>query len=464
LSICAIGLYLCTMKNAAPLLLLLALPACSPDPSPTSSDGDPAFHRISRATYANQLEGFWLGQSIANWTGLITEMDKLGGEGFGGQGAGFYTRDNWGGPDEPNIWGGAGPSPDGTIGFFLDPLDDAWGADDDTDVEYMYMALTARSTHPRLTGEEIREGWLRHIYSDDNTPFTGGDGTPENYLWVSNQMAHDLMREGAVPPETSDPERNPFFEMIDAQLTTEIFGLFAPGMPDVALDLAYLPIRTTARRDAAWIAEFYVIMHSLAPVSDASAPIGERLQEMAAQARHHLPDSSYSAAMYDFVHTLHASGAPWEVARDSLYQRYQVRMEDGYDVASRDPVCGGCFAAGINFGAGMISLLYGDGDIKETIKIGALAGWDSDNPTATWGGLIGFMLGRDGVEEAFGRPLPDGFNIHRTRGGFDMAIDSFPQMAARGVSVVDRVIAEMTEGLIEDDAWHVPTGEAGQEH
>lgn len=31
----------------------------------------------------------------------------------------------------------------------------------------------------------------------------------------------------------------------------------------------------------------------------------------------------------------------------------------------------------------MISLFYGEGDIKETIKIGALAGWDSDNPTAT---------------------------------------------------------------------------------
>ncbi len=32
--------------------------------------------------------------------------------------------------------------------------------------------------------------------------------------------------------------------MIDAQLTTEIFGLLAPGNPDLALDIAYLPIRT----------------------------------------------------------------------------------------------------------------------------------------------------------------------------------------------------------------------------
>ena len=52
--------------------------------------------------------------------------------------------------------------------------------------------------------------------------------------------------------------------MIDAQLTTEIFGLFAPTKPKIALDLSYLPIRTTARENAADISEFYIIMHSLA--------------------------------------------------------------------------------------------------------------------------------------------------------------------------------------------------------
>ena len=35
--------------------------------------------------------------------------------------------------------------------------------------------------------------------------------------------------------------------MIDAQLTTEIFGFFAPARPDIALKMAHLPIQTTAR-------------------------------------------------------------------------------------------------------------------------------------------------------------------------------------------------------------------------
>ena len=63
------------------------------------------------------------------------------------------------------------------------------------------------------------------------------EGEKENFLWVSNQRAHDLMHiDGLLPPATSDPLHNIEYEMIDAQLTTEIFRLFAPARPDVALN------------------------------------------------------------------------------------------------------------------------------------------------------------------------------------------------------------------------------------
>ena len=60
--------------------------------------------KIDRISYLNQLEGFWLGQCIANWTGLITEMDKIGIP-VDGKGGGFYTREDWGKKDQPNLWG-----------------------------------------------------------------------------------------------------------------------------------------------------------------------------------------------------------------------------------------------------------------------------------------------------------------------------------------------------------------------
>jgi hypothetical protein len=419
----------------------------------------PGDREISRADYARRFEGFWLAQCIANWTGLLTEMDKIGGDGLEGRGAGFYTRDDWGGPDQPNIWGGGPGDPTRRIDFVFRDPGEVWGADDDTDIEYIYLHLMLANRTSRLTGEQIRDGWLAHIWSDENTPHRSGDGRPENFLWVSNQRALDLMLQGRSPPETSDPALNPDYEMIDAQLTTEIFGLFAPARPDVALEIAHLPIRTTARREAAWIAEFYVIMHSLASSVDPDLPLKDATRWLAAQARRRLPDASYSAKMYDFVLEQHAAGRTWEEARDALHERYQVGQADGYDWPTREPVCEGCFAAGINFGASIVSLLYGEGDLLETIRIGALSGWDSDNPTATWGGLLGFMLGADGVEKAFGRKFADRFDIHRTRRGFgEDGIDTFPRIAEKGVHVVDRVVQERTGGgvSLEKDVWYVP--------
>ncbi|MEX0291098.1 MAG: ADP-ribosylglycohydrolase family protein, partial [Flavobacteriaceae bacterium] len=335
-----------------------------------------------------------------------------------------------------------------TIDFIFADQDSIWGADDDTDIEYIYQSLLYENKTSMLTGEQIKDGWLRHIKPEE-----------ENYLWVSNQRALDLMKEGTVPPATSDPELNPDYEMIDAQLTTEIFGFFAPTRPDVALKMAKLPIQTTARENAQWISEFYVIMYSLASSSDQNKSIKEQLNWMASEARKRLPNESYSAKMYDFVKDQYQSGASWEEARDALHEKYQIRQEDGYMWATKDKACNGCFAAGINFGASIVSLFYGEGDIKETIKIGALAGWDSDNPTATWGGLLGFMLGKEGVENAFDRKFAEKFNIHRTRVGFpNNGIDSFDEMAKKGIYVIDRVVQDQLGGGIdlEEDLWYIP--------
>ena len=400
---------------------------------------------IDKNQYRDQLEGFWLGQCIANWTGLITEGDKIGIP-VDGKGGGFYTRENWGGIDHPNIWGSNNYSE--TIDFIYAAKDSIWGADDDTDIEYMYQELLIENNTLFLDGEQIRTGWLNHIYKNE-----------ENYLWVSNQRAFDLMQEGIVPPDTSDPKNNPFYEMIDAQLTTEIFGLYAPGNPEKALSMSYLPIRTSARENAAWIAEFYIIMHSLATYPNKFNSTKQKVQWMAAKARENLPNSSYAAKMYDFVLEHYHKNTQWEKTRDLLHEKYQINQDDNYFWSTKDESCNGCFAAGINFGASIISLLYGEGDIKETIKIAVLSGWDSDNPTATWGGLLGFMIGKKGITEAFGMEFSDQFNIHRTRKGFkNEGIDTFKNMADKGLLIIDKVVTSELNGLVDNknQQWKIP--------
>lgn len=426
-------------------VILFSFSSCTTKKSP---EKDSSHLILSKAKYTDQLYGFWLGECIANWTGLVTEMDKIGNIGDIKTGD-FYTREDWGKPDQPSIWAEGIPSDlSPTIDFVFRDENDVWGSDDDTDIEYIYQFLLDQHQTVYLTGEQIRDGWLKHIKPEE-----------QNYLWVSNQKAFDLMREGIVPPQTSDPSLNDQYDMIDAQLTTEIFGLFAPGRPDIAMKMAEIPIQTTAREDAQWISEFYVSMYSLASVADSSLSMKDKIFWMANEAKQVLPENSYSSKMYDFVKEKYDFGIPWEQARDSVYYRYQVNQLDGYDLTSKNLYCNGCFAAGINFASSLVSLFYGEGNIIETIKIGSLAGWDSDNPTATWGGMLGFMLGKEGVENAFGRKFSNQFNIHRTRIGFpNGGIDTFEHMAEIGACITERVILTEMNGKLdsENENWIIP--------
>ena len=401
---------------------------------------------ISVTEYKEKLKGFWLGQCIANMTGLVTEMDKIGNIGAIKTGR-FYTSDDWGKLDEPSIFSPNQPSELSKTIDFVFEQNGVWPADDDTDLEYMYQDLLLKNKTSFLSPTQIKSGWIKHIKLDE-----------ENFLWVSNQKAFDLMNDGILPPETSDPKLNEHYEMIDAQLTTEIFGILSPGRPDIALKMAQLPILTTARYNAKWISDFYVSMYSLATTLDSNIDIKKNILSIADKSRYLLPDSSYSSKMYDYVKLQYKKGVTWEEARDNVYERYQVKSEDGYNITSKKLYCNGCFAAGINFASSLISLFWGEGDLKETIKIGTLAGWDSDNPTSTWGGLLGFIIGKKGIEKEFNRSFSEKYFIHRTRQNFDRDIDDFENMANNGIKVISRMIEKDINGRYDriKQLWYIP--------
>ena len=403
---------------------LLLLGCCLLMPLSLLADGPPDSNEywltVSRDAYRDQLAGFWLGGCIANWTGLATENARANPP--------FFTDEDWG---KPRGHGGK------VIDFVLD--DDPWKADDDTDIEYVYQhAMEHFDTH-RLNGAQISEAWRKHI------------ALP--LLWVSNLAALGQMQNGAEPPETSLPDNNPMWDMIDAQLTTELFGALSPGRPDIALELARLPIRTTAYMHSQWAAEFYVIMHALVPLADPGLSRAEQVWWLAEQARRRLPTGSYITAMYDFVKAdfeANPDKDDWERTRDRLYEHFQVQGASGY--VYKYP-----WDSGINFGASIISLFYGGGDFRRTVQIATLAGWDSDNPTATWGGLLGLLYGHQGLEEYFGKTdFSDHYWIERTRPGLPRPTDRISEMADRGVGIIDRVVSESMGGVLEGGNWRIP--------
>ncbi|MDI1451550.1 ADP-ribosylglycohydrolase family protein [Polyangium sp. 6x1] len=379
---------------------------------------------LDRAAYAERLRAMWIGTCLANWTGLRTEGVRITRP--------FFTDDDWGKP----------------LGRDGAPIDfvfqDPWQADDDTDIEYVYLHLMTEARTLHLSPAQIRDGWRAHV---------------NDFIWVSNRRARDLMERGRLPPDTSDPAQNPDALQIDAQLTTEIFGALAPGMPDLALRIANLPIRTTARGHAAHAAEFHVLLYSLAATVDPEKPRREEIVRIVREARQRLPDTSKAADVIDFVLSAYLAADDkndWESTRDAIARRYQE------GAPFRGFVYRGFTESAINLATGLMALLFGEGNFVRTVQIGTLSGWDSDNGTATMGGLVALLGGLDELRAAFPeKTLSDRYHIHRTRPtlpdllpGDPDAEDTFTDVARRMVALVDLAVKE-GGGEVTTSGWEI---------
>lgn len=377
---------------------------------------------IDRADYADRLRALWLGECIANWTGIQTEGHRSSPP--------FYDDSDWG---------------PGGFDFILDQ--DPWYADDDTDIEYVYCHLMDQHQTNMLSPHQIRDGWIAHINS---------------YIWVSDAQARSLMDSGYTTPQTGMLALNDLALMIDAQLTTEIFGIHAPGMPDMALRMANLPICTVATGYAAHAAQYFMILYCLAGDVDTTLSKKDQVLWLADEARRYIPDTSKSADIYDFVKADYLANADkddWESTRDKIYDRYQLNAaSNGFRYQT-------WYESSVNFAAGIMALLYGEGDYKKTVKIGTLSGWDSDNSTATLGGLLGFMYGYSDLTAEFPTTsFSDRYWINRTRDNMPDylpadpdAEDTFTMLANRMLDTIDIAI-EDAGGTVDTNSnqWLLP--------
>ena len=245
------------------LLIAAIVSGCS-----FAAQADPR-RELNAEIYSRHLRGMWLAQSIANWTGLETEGRNIQRP--------FLTDDAW----------------KTMIDFvILDP----WLADDDTDIEYILMHLMTEYETTMLSPQQLADGWETYFRRED-------------YVWISNLSSLRLIRRGALPPATgmgavnaaNDPQHEMSYLMIDAQLTTELCGALAPGMPAYALQICDLPIRNTSASYASHAAQHYMLLYTLAPVVDPALSDRDKVMWLATEVRKYIPASSKTVDIFDFV-------------------------------------------------------------------------------------------------------------------------------------------------------------------
>ena len=295
---------------------------------------------IGADDYLDRLRGMWLGELLGNYAGRATE--------------GLYR-----------IRGG---NPAETAGFvFGDP----WDGDDDTCFEYLYMTMLTGDPQP--THADIRTAWADHV------PLTG--------VYIANLQASYLIAAGGTVPDSGSYGLNMHAYAIDSQITTEALGAAAPGMRQRAADLAGQFGAVSNEGFSLHAAQFYAAMY-------AAAPFETDVEDVVASGLAVVPATSRTHEIVQDVRDWYAADAAdasldWRATHGLIYDKYV-----GVDSVGRYR---NWIESSVNTALTTLAILYGQGDFKETVRIGVLGGFDSDCNPATAGGLVGLMNGYSGL-------------------------------------------------------------------
>ena len=373
------------------------------------SCGTKAEKAISEAELKDKIAGAWLGQMVGNIYGLEYENDFV---------------------DEP----GSGPF---TWEKGFKKMVDVDGAfsDDDTDVEYMYLTLMEKfGTQP--TYAQIREGWMYHI---------------RDRVWLANRATLGLMHYGLTPPFTGDINVNPHWFQIDPQLINEIWAFTAPGMAEYAAGISDWAARITSDSWAVSPTVVYGTMY-------ANAFFEKDMRKLIEGSIEFLPEGDrYKDIVRECLALYDANPNDWYDARQVISQKYW-HNEDTFSKT--------IWNAALNGAMGILSMLYGDGDMAKTLEIGCALGVDCDNQTATVCGILGTMYGLKSIPEEYSKPFSHWekhFNdryINVTR--HDLPDASIEDIIDRTVAMAERIILE-NGGRVEErdgEKWYVINADA----
>ena len=290
----------------------------------------------------------------------------------------------------------------GSVTEYIPDLSGGATTDDDTDIEFVYIYHMLESGLLALPYDTIHILWKEHI---------------SDRIWCSNRYARNLMDIGIKPPYTGRIAFNPWAEFnISGQFLSEQFGLISPGMPQTAartgthythVAVDGEPIQTTQMYDAMIATAFFeedimdVIRAGLASVD---------------------PSSEIHGIVSKVVEWYGEHPDDWRKTRLSIKETYWNGEFTGP---------GGTNGYRVITAATIASLLHGEGEFVESLRLAFNIGWDADNVAAMVGTIMGIMKGEKWIKEQ-GWNIKDTYTNNRRPGlPPEMTITEFADMHFR---------------------------------
>ena len=249
--------------------------------------------------------------------------------------------------------------------------------DDDIAGTFTFVrALEDHGMNPGISAREVGESWLNYLIRERSVLWWGGLGQSTEHT------AYLRLAGGIDAPLSGSMEMNGqvVAEQIGAQIFIDGWAMVAPGDPDQAVRFADAAARVSHDGEAVYGAKVLTAMESMAFVE----PDIQRLIDIGLG---YIPAGSVIATMIDDLRKWHVQEKDWRATREMLAANY------GYDKYG-----GNCHMVP-NHGLIIHSLLHGEGDFSETLKIVNTCGWDTDCNSGNVGCLMGILVGTEGIDE-----------------------------------------------------------------
>lgn len=225
----------------------------------------------------------------------------------------------------------------------------------------------------------------------------GRDFTPDDMakIWLSVQgkdayctaerVAFRNFVNGYKPPYSA-VYKNPYREMIGAQIRGDYFGYINPGDPEKAAEMAFRDACISHTKNGIYGEMFAAAMIACAAVTD-------NIEDIIRGGLAEIPETS---RLYDKITRViddYKNGVTREEAYARVKEEYQIKDTDSW----LHTIPNAAIVA--------IALLYGEGDFGKSICASVEVGYDTDCNGATVGSIMGMRNGTAGIGEEWTAPI-----------------------------------------------------------
>ena len=244
----------------------------------------------------------------------------------------------------------------------------------DDDFYYEMVAIRGFERYgTQMTAEQLGEQWKLNSAGS----------------WGSSEQARLLLAKGMKAPDTGHPRYNKLWFSIGPQFSAEVYGLLAPGMPNLAAKLARQYGHVNGYAEGVDGAIFVAGMVSLAFTETDPRQIVKK----AAQLIH--PSSPYRQCLDTVVNMAERGATPRQIA-DAVEDRWHFEYP-----ATNNAVANGGIVA--------LSVWFGEGDFLQTVNHAYRAAdfTDADCNAANGAAVVAVMKGTKAYSAEMLRRLGD---------------------------------------------------------